>query len=125
MATDSIQQETDLSADDSDIRIRIEDLQKTFANGTVIAAENIDLDIEDDDFVVLLGPSGCGKTTTLRCIAGLEEPDSGTIFIDDEDVTYKKPKDHNLAFVFQQIALFPHMSVRRNIRFGLDMNTDL
>ncbi|WP_223301979.1 ABC transporter ATP-binding protein [Haladaptatus sp. R4] len=69
--------------------------------------------------------SGCGKTTTLRCIAGLEEPDSGHILVDDEDITGLKSKDRNLAFVFQSIALFPHMSVRKNMRFGLDMNTDL
>ncbi|MFC7231638.1 ABC transporter ATP-binding protein [Saliphagus sp. GCM10025308] len=105
--------------------VKIEDVKKTFDGGEVVACENINLDIEQGEFVVLLGPSGCGKTTTLRCVAGLEIPDAGRIVIDGEDVTEKKPKDRDLAFVFQSIALFPHMSVRRNIRFGLDMKTDL
>ena len=104
--------------------IHIDGLQKTFDSGSVIACEDIDLEI-DDEFVVLLGPSGCGKTTTLRCIAGLEQPDEGHIFIGGEEVTYARPKDRNLAFVFQSIALFPHMTVRDNMRFGLDMMTDL
>jgi len=105
--------------------VQIESITKTFDGGEVVACENINLDIEQGEFVVLLGPSGCGKTTTLRCVAGLELPDSGSIVINGEDVTNKKPKDRDLAFVFQSIALFPHMSVRRNMRFGLDMKTDL
>ncbi|MFA9517898.1 ABC transporter ATP-binding protein [Halopenitus sp. H-Gu1] len=106
-------------------KIVLEDVRKTFANGSIVAAEEINLNISPDEFVVLLGPSGCGKTTTLRCISGLETPDSGTITIGDRDVTTTKPKDRDLAFVFQSIALFPHMTVRGNMRFGLDMNTDL
>jgi multiple sugar transport system ATP-binding protein len=74
---------------------------------------------------VLLGPSGCGKTTTLRCIAGLEDPDEGQVLIGGRDLTHAKPKDRGLAFVFQSIALFPHLTVRENMRFGLDMKTDL
>ena len=105
--------------------IRLENVTKTFNSGDVIAAKDIDLEIHPDEFVVLLGPSGCGKTTTLRCIAGLEVPNEGQIFIGDEDVTEAKPKDRDLAFVFQRISLFPHMSVRKNMRFGLDMKTDL
>lgn len=105
--------------------VKIGDIKKTFDGGDVVACQNIDLDIEQGEFVVLLGPSGCGKTTTLRCVAGLEIPDSGQVIINGEDVTTKKPKDRDLAFVFQSIALFPHMSVRRNMRFGLDMKTDL
>lgn len=105
--------------------VRLENVTKTFGDGTIIAAENIDLTIQPDEFVVLLGPSGCGKTTTLRCISGLEIPDSGAVYIGDREVTNSKPKDRNLAFVFQTIALFPHMNVRKNIRFGLDMKTDL
>jgi multiple sugar transport system ATP-binding protein len=104
--------------------IKIEGLRKTFDSGSVVACEDINLEL-DDEFVVLLGPSGCGKTTTLRCIAGLEQPDEGHIFLGGEEVTYARPKDRNLAFVFQSIALFPHMSVRDNMRFGLDMMTDL
>lgn len=105
--------------------VEISDIEKTFDGGDIVACQNIDLDIEQGEFVVLLGPSGCGKTTTLRCVAGLEIPDSGQVIINGEDVTTKKPKDRDLAFVFQSIALFPHMSVRRNMRFGLDMKTDL
>ena len=105
--------------------IQISDLLKTFNDGEVVACEDIDLDIRRDEFVVLLGPSGCGKTTTLRCLAGLETPDEGTILIDGDDVTDARPKDRDLAFVFQDIALFPHMNVRENIKFGLDMKTSL
>lgn len=105
--------------------IRIEEITKSFNSGNLIAVEEVNLDIGHDEFIVLVGPSGCGKTTTLRCIAGLEHPDTGQIFIGGKDVTDKKPKDRELAFVFQDIALFPHMTVRENIRFGLDMNTDL
>ncbi|WP_254274649.1 ABC transporter ATP-binding protein [Haloarcula marina] len=105
--------------------ICLRNVKKTFNGGEVVACKEIDLDIQPEEFVVFLGPSGCGKTTTLRCIAGLEIPDGGTITVGEEDITHKKPKDRNLAFVFQNITLFPHMSVRRNIRFGLDMATDL
>lgn len=105
--------------------LRVESVRKTFANETIVAADDINIEIQPNEFVVLLGPSGCGKTTTLRCISGLEIPDSGSIYIGDEDITDYKPKDRDLAFVFQSIALFPHMSVRENIRFGLDMTTDL
>jgi multiple sugar transport system ATP-binding protein len=105
--------------------LTIENLKKTFDDGTVVAAEDINIDMAPDEFVVLLGPSGCGKTTTLRCIAGLEDSDEGRILIGEEDITRRKPKDRDLAFVFQSIALFPHMTVRENMRFGLDMKTDL
>lgn len=105
--------------------IRIDELRKTFNEGSVVACDDVNIEINEGEFVVLVGPSGCGKTTTLRCIAGLEEPDEGSITVDGEDITGLKSKDRNLAFVFQSIALFPHMSVRKNIRFGLDMNTDL
>ena len=105
--------------------IRIRELRKTFDGGEIVACEDVNLDIDREDFVVLLGPSGCGKTTTLRCISGLEIPDSGQLLIDGADMTGVKPKDRNLAFVFQSIALFPHKDVRANLRFGLDMSTDL
>jgi multiple sugar transport system ATP-binding protein len=105
--------------------VRLENVTKTFNNGEIVATDNVNLSIGSSEFVVLLGPSGCGKTTTLRCIAGLEIPDSGHIIVDEEDITKRKPKDRNLAFVFQSIALFPHMSVRDNMRFGLDMNSDI
>lgn len=105
--------------------IDITGLRKTFSNGTVVAVDDFNLDIEEDEFVVFLGPSGCGKTTTLRCLSGLELPDEGQIILNGREVTFDKPKDRDLAFVFQNITLFPHMSVRENIRFGLDMKTDL
>jgi multiple sugar transport system ATP-binding protein len=105
--------------------IDIQDMTKTFDGGEIIACENINLEIYQEDFVVLLGPSGCGKTTTLRCISGLEIPTEGTILISGADMTGVKPKNRNLAFVFQSVALFPHMNVRRNIRFGLDLTSDL
>jgi multiple sugar transport system ATP-binding protein len=113
------------SAGADDSHVRVEQIRKTFNDGSVVACEDVNIDIDEGEFVVLVGPSGCGKTTTLRCIAGLEQPDEGRIVVDGDDVTDAKPKDRNLAFVFQSIALFPHMTVRRNIRFGLDMNTDL
>lgn len=110
---------------ESSAHIRIEKMSKTFGDGTIVACEDFNLEIDADEFVVFLGPSGCGKTTALRCISGLERPDSGKIFIDDREVTNLQPKDRDVAFVFQNIALFPHMNVRRNISFGLDMKTDL
>lgn len=109
----------------TDAFIELDGLRKTFDDGEVVACEDMDLQIREDEFVVLVGPSGCGKTTTLRCISGLEQPDSGRITADGRDITRLKPKDREFAFVFQSIALFPHMSVRENMRFGLDMNTDL
>lgn len=126
MATE--QADVDTSADvttRAEAEIEIRNVTKTFNQGAIIAAEDVSLDIAADEFVVFLGPSGCGKTTTLRCISGLETPDEGSVYIQGEDVTYKKPRERDLAFVFQSIALFPHMTVRENIRFGLDMKTDL
>ncbi|EJN60805.1 ABC transporter ATP-binding protein [Halogranum rubrum] len=111
--------------DETDDYVQLSDIRKTFSKGRVLACDDVNLDIGQSDFVVLLGPSGCGKTTTLRMIAGLETPDSGSITIDGEDVTGLKPRDRNLAYVFQNITLYPHMTVRKNIRFGLDMKTDL
>lgn len=117
--------ESQSAASGSGQQISLENVRKTFGGGSIVAVEDFNLTIGQDEFVVLLGPSGCGKTTTLRCIAGLETPDRGVIKIGDRDVTTTKPRDRNLAFVFQSIALFPHMTVRENIRFGLDMKTDL
>lgn len=129
MATDSDQQRgpdsRTGSSDSEETSIELRNLRKTFAGGSIIAVDDVDVQIDSDEFVVLVGPSGCGKTTTLRCISGLEQPDSGNVIINGRDVTYDQPKDRNLAFVFQDIALFPHMTVRENMRFGLDQTTDL
>jgi len=77
------------------------------------------VDIEDGEFFALLGPSGCGKTTTLRILAGLETPDSGSVHFDNHDVTHTPPEKRSAAMVFQSYALFPHMNVSENVAFGL------
>jgi multiple sugar transport system ATP-binding protein len=98
--------------------IELQEVMKTFPNG-VHAVDGVDLMIGDGEFMVLVGPSGCGKTTLLRCIAGLEDLTDGAIFIGDRDVTDIPPKRRDIAMVFQNYALYPHMTVRRNIAFGL------
>jgi len=98
--------------------IDLQTVVKAFPNG-VRAVDGVDLTIHDGEFMVLVGPSGCGKTTLLRCIAGLEEVTEGAIFIGDRDVTDVEPKNRDIAMVFQNYALYPHMSVRRNIAYGL------
>ncbi|WP_435065094.1 ABC transporter ATP-binding protein [Halobaculum sp. EA56] len=92
---------------------------------TVVAVDDLSIDIRDGEFLVLVGPSGCGKSTTLRTIAGLETVSEGTIRIGDRDVTDVKAKDRNIAMVFQNYALYPQKTVRGNMRFGLEMATDL
>ena len=87
--------------------------------GTVEVVHGIDLDIEEGEFVVLLGPSGCGKTTTLRMIAGLEDVSDGALSIGGNVVNAVAPKDRGVAMVFQNYALYPHMSVRQNMEFAL------
>lgn len=98
-------------------RVKIENLTKFFGN--VKAVENVSLEIDDKEFVVLLGPSGCGKTTTLRMIAGLEEPTEGSIYFDGKLVNDVPPDKRNVAMVFQTGALYPHMKVFDNIAFCL------
>ena len=87
--------------------------------GNVIGAKDIDLTVRDKEFCVLVGPSGCGKSTTLRMIAGLEDITSGEIYIDGKLVNDVQPKDRNIAMVFQNYALYPHMTVYENMAFGL------
>src|SRR4051812_27560701 len=89
------------------------------AYGRVVAVKDFNLEIRDREFVVLVGPSGCGKSTTLRMIAGLEEIGSGTIAIGGNVVNHLQPKDRDIAMVFQNYALYQHMSVRDNLAFGL------
>lgn len=88
---------------------------------TVAAVNRVNLEAEDGKFVTLLGPSGCGKSTTLKIIAGLIYPDEGEIYFDERNVTELPPDKRNIGFVFQRIALFPHMNVQKNIAFGLRM----
>lgn len=100
-------------------RIELINLQKSY--GTVAAVRNLNCTIEDGEFVVFVGPSGCGKTTTLRLIAGFEEPDGGEIRIEGRVVNDLEPRDRGLGMVFQSHALFPHKTVAQNIEFGLRM----
>ncbi|MDJ0686830.1 MAG: ABC transporter ATP-binding protein [Alphaproteobacteria bacterium] len=97
--------------------VELRDLHKTF--GSFVALERLNLSIEDGEFLVLLGPSGCGKSTTMRLIAGLEEPSSGEILIGDRQVNDVPARDRNLAMVFQNYALYPHMTVAENIGYPL------
>ncbi len=97
--------------------IVIKNLIKRF--GKLEAVKDLELDIKDKEFLVLLGPSGCGKTTTLRCISGLEIADEGKILIDGQDVTFKRASQRDIAFVFQLYALYPILSVYENIAFPL------
>ena len=99
--------------------IRLAEVTKTFPGGTVAAVDNVTLDIDDSEFVVLVGPSGCGKTTLLRMIAGLEAVDSGSILIDGAEAVGVPAKERDIAMVFQNYALYPHMTVEKNLGYGL------
>ncbi|ODT66882.1 MAG: sugar ABC transporter ATP-binding protein [Pelagibacterium sp. SCN 63-23] len=98
-------------------KIELQGLVKSY--GATRAVHGIDLTIEDGEFVVFVGPSGCGKSTTLRMIAGLEDISGGTLLIGDEVVNQREPKQRNIAMVFQNYAIYPHMTVGQNIGFGL------
>lgn len=101
-------------------KIEIRDLTKSYDGKTNIL-EKISLDVEEGEFYVLVGPSGCGKSTLLRIIAGLEKITDGTLKIDGKVANNMPPKDRNLSMVFQNYALYPHMTVKDNILFGLDV----
>ncbi|MFC7157797.1 ABC transporter ATP-binding protein [Halomarina halobia] len=107
--------------------LELDTLRKVFGEGSkdIVAVDDLDITIEDGEFLVLVGPSGCGKSTTLRCIAGLEQVTSGEILLDGRDVTHAKPKERDMAMVFQNYALYPHMTVRQNLGYGLKITTDL
>jgi spermidine/putrescine ABC transporter ATP-binding subunit len=90
--------------------------------GGVLAVKGVDIDIESGEFVTLVGPSGCGKTTTLRTIAGFERPTNGTVSIGDADVTDAPPYERNTGMVFQDFALFPHMTVYENVAYGMEVS---
>jgi multiple sugar transport system ATP-binding protein len=101
--------------------VTFEKAQRWYPGADKPAVPGIDLEIKDGEFMVLVGPSGCGKSTTLRMLAGLEEVNSGKIFIGDKDVTHIPPKDRDIAMVFQNYALYPHMTVADNMAFALKM----
>ncbi|RJT05450.1 ABC transporter ATP-binding protein [Halococcus sp. IIIV-5B] len=98
--------------------VELSNISKRF--GSIVAVDDISLTITDGEFLILVGPSGCGKTTTLRMIAGLETPSSGQIYFDGEDVTQYSPQQRHIAFVFQNYALYPHMTTRKNMSFALE-----
>ena len=100
--------------------LTLQRLNKVYGTG-VHAVRDLDLEIRDGEFFTLLGPSGCGKTTTLRMIAGLERPTSGRIFIGGRDFTDVPPRDRDLAMVFQNYALYPHMTVYNNLALNLQV----
>jgi multiple sugar transport system ATP-binding protein len=99
-----------------------ENASRIYPGSTTPAVNNLNLQINDGEFLVLVGPSGCGKSTILRMLAGLEEVDSGRILIDGKDVTNVAPKDRDVAMVFQSYALYPHMSVAENMGFALKIS---
>ena len=100
-------------------KVVLENVTKRF--GDVVAVKDANIDIPDREFVVLVGPSGCGKSTTLRMVAGLEEVTEGNIYIGDTLVNDIPPKDRDIAMVFQNYALYPHMDVYNNMAFGLKL----
>ncbi|GBC71343.1 Sulfate/thiosulfate import ATP-binding protein CysA [Candidatus Calditenuaceae archaeon HR02] len=100
-------------------RVEAIDLVKRY--GSFVAVDRVTLRAREGELVTILGPSGCGKSTTLRILAGLIPPDGGRIFFDEKDVTSLPPDKRNIGFVFQRVALFPHMNVYKNVAFGLEM----
>jgi multiple sugar transport system ATP-binding protein len=101
--------------------VTFEKAQRWYPGSDVPAVPGLDLEIRDGEFMVLVGPSGCGKSTSLRMLAGLEEVNAGKIYIGDRDVTHTAPKDRDIAMVFQNYALYPHMTVADNMAFALKM----
>ncbi|MGN0405532.1 MAG: ABC transporter ATP-binding protein [Bariatricus sp.] len=101
--------------------LTLKNISKQFNDSNRAAVHNINLQIDHDEFLVLLGPSGCGKSTLLRIISGLVKPTEGQIFIDDVDVTEMEPQDRGIGMVFQNYALFPHMNIRKNLTFPLEI----
>ena len=99
--------------------VKLSGLTKYYAGGGIKAVDRLSLDIRDGEFLVLVGPSGCGKSTALKMIAGLEEITAGEILIGDEIVNDREPRDRDIAMVFQSYALYPHMTGRENLGYGL------
>lgn len=108
-------------------KIDIENLTKKFDSeeGEIVAVDDLNLHIEDGEFIIFVGPSGCGKTTTLRSIAGLEQVTEGEIKFDNKPVTHLRGRQRDVAMVFQNYALYPHMNVKENISFGLKLSSSL
>ncbi|WP_435143334.1 ABC transporter ATP-binding protein [Halobaculum sp. P14] len=108
-------------------QLELDHLTKVFDDdGTdIIAVDDVTIEIEDGEFLVLVGPSGCGKSTTLRMVAGLETVTSGDIHLGGKTITKQRPQERDIAMVFQSYALYPHMSVRQNMSFGLEESTDM
>jgi len=107
--------------------LELDSITKTFQDGDeeIVAVDDVSMSIDDGEFLVVVGPSGCGKSTTLRMVAGLETITAGTLSIDDRVVNDVKSQDRDIAMVFQSYALYPHMSVRENMSFGLEESTEL
>ncbi|TVT92065.1 ABC transporter ATP-binding protein, partial [Haloferax volcanii] len=107
--------------------LELDSITKTFQDGDdeIVAVDDISMSIDDGEFLVVVGPSGCGKSTTLRMIAGLETITSGTISLGDRVINDVASQDRDIAMVFQSYALYPHMTVRQNMSFGLEESTDL
>lgn len=103
------------------VELNLNHIYKKYPNASHYAVEDFNLDIKDKEFIVFVGPSGCGKSTTLRMVAGLEDITEGELKIDGEVVNDKAPKDRDIAMVFQNYALYPHMSVYDNMAFGLKL----
>jgi len=101
------------------VSVRAVDISKRF--GDFLAVDHVNIEAKDKELATLLGPSGCGKTTTLRIISGLVKPDTGKVYFGEKDVTNVPPHKRNIGFVFQKVALFPHMNVYKNVAFGLKM----
>jgi len=111
------------TAEGREVSLSLENMTKVYddGDGGVVAVNDFDLDVYDGEFIVLVGPSGCGKTTTLRTVAGLEQPTEGRIIIDGKDVSGQEPRECDVAMVFQNYALYPHKTVRGNIGFPLEI----
>lgn len=108
------------------VSVKLDTLTKTYmhqAKGQIPAVNRINLTVEPGELLTFLGPSGCGKTTTLRMVAGFEEPDSGSIFIGGKNVTDYMANKRDIGFVFQNYALFPHLSIYENVAYGLKYET--
>ena len=104
----------------AEVSLELKEIKKSFTEGEAVL-DNISLEISKGEFITLLGSSGCGKTTTLRIIAGLEQPDAGSVWLDGREVTGLEPNQRDVNTVFQNYALFPHMNVAENISYGLKL----